>query len=75
VFASEFTEQIIEHVLRKAFRGLNGAKTAPCDTLLPGQQLFHSKSIINWFACGDRLLMMEEVLSTLGFPVVMPSES
>jgi hypothetical protein len=95
VFASEFTEQIIEHVLCKAFRGLNGAKTAPwCDTLLPGQQLFHFKShcvlaiswngdteeaegtaIINRFACGDRLLMMEEVLLTLGFPVVMPLES
>ena len=32
-------------------------------------------AIINRFPCGDQLLTMEEVVSLLGFPSVMPSES
>ena len=40
VFRDLFTERIIENVLCKSFRVLNGTKTVPwCDTLLPDQPL------------------------------------
>jgi hypothetical protein len=45
VFGDVFTERIIENVLCKSFRVLNGAKTAGwCDTLLPRQQMYKFKT-------------------------------
>jgi hypothetical protein len=49
VFGTTFTDRIVENVLCKAFRVLSnkGSKKKTetwCDTLLPGQQLFHFES-------------------------------